>query len=101
MGECTKCRKFYELKNGDCVPTGKNPFCKPGSCECGTGKCLECKKGYFLDNNGICTEIAQNCKEYSTQDGSCITCDEGFDVSKGKCVKQSAVGGNMDCKEES
>ncbi len=43
-------------------------------------------EGYFLDNNNICIEIAQNCANYSQLTGKCTECMAGFELTHGQCT---------------
>ena len=67
-GKCLTCRKYYTLKDGDCVPTGDNPRChmwnKEGQCEC----CYYHDRSY-LDNNNICSPKNLNCGQFDPQNG--------------------------------
>lgn len=49
-------------------------------------KCLECNKGYFIANNGVCTQVDILCKTYSLENGFCTGCYTGYVLSNSKCI---------------
>lgn len=93
---CTKCAPGHALRNfiGDdgeasskCVECPTEDGCET----CGGNKCLTCRPGYFLTEDGLCHE----CK--AAQDG-CELCDNMY-----TCQKCSAIGflldpGTNECK---
>jgi len=58
--------------------------------------CVECEKGYFVAQGGICTEVMPACLSYEMIGGACLTCTVGFLPSNGVCVKVRDVTPN--CK---
>ena len=124
-GICVQCKSGYNLtKNNNCAKScgegaywgGKTEdrclLCQKKSkgcseCEDVTGRCKNCKEGYFLGLSGVCQKNCtknqywkegdetvcldcQNqtefCSECDTVTGACEKCFGGFDLLKGACI---------------
>ena len=73
-----------------------------------TRSCKSCNKGYYLPNiNGIlpthCEECFEGCNECYLEVESnfinCTSCDEGYKLFNGKCIKDCNIGENEKCLE--
>lgn len=51
-----------------------------------TGKCLSCKDRYYMYVPlSLCLPVSPLCKDYSTVNGVCLSCVDGFTLSLGQC----------------
>ena len=73
-----------------------------------TRSCKSCNKGYYLPKiNGIlpthCDECVEGCNECYLEEESnfinCTSCDEGYKLFNGKCIKDCNIGENEKCLE--
>ena len=49
------------------------------------GGCLNCSRGFFLDNNSVCKQVNPLCKGADLK-GLCIDCYPGYTLVSGACV---------------
>jgi len=88
-GDCTKCFKGYDLKNGTCVFSDSNNA-KPSDLGCGSWdwdnqKCLKCSNNWFLNQDNVCVPVSDQCKTH-IESGDCDSCYAGYDLKSGKCL---------------
>jgi len=79
--QCKKCNSGYYLNGSTCE------ICPAGHKCDGINKNTCSEKTYSLAGSEECTDCTQNCKECNSTTGACQTCDEGYLISKEKCVK--------------
>jgi hypothetical protein len=91
-GECTKCYKGYDLKDGDCV---WSPFNDQGAADEGCAKwdwdnqvCLQCSERYIMTKSG-CKRVSDHCADWDNAWGECTKCYKGYDLKDGECVWSS------------
>ena len=97
---CIQCKKGYIYNNGEC-------YCPIDYCErCSENGCLKCNVGYFYNSNTKkceknttkieCYDL--NCDIcFSTEEGSCKQCKNGYTSKKGKCIKLANLNENGEC----
>lgn len=63
--QCTSCAANFQLISGVCQAcNGPNP----------NFPCLNCPLGMYVDNQGRCQPVNQNCGSYNSANGLCLTC---------------------------
>lgn len=97
-GLCDSCWQGYTQISGKCeiesqvnAQSGANtdPYCVKiqGS------SCIECSKGYFLNQASKCEQLDPMCKTHYMNNGKCESCYQGFLLQNGKCesVRQKSI----------
>lgn len=82
-GSCTSCLPRYITYNNLCVLNASILNCL--SYDIRTYTCLSCVRGYFLNNNAICTMLPSNCAT-ANSNGACLSCLQGYQLSSNTCV---------------
>jgi hypothetical protein len=94
-GACLSCYSGYALNNGNCyvsqnqssgqtqTSVSSDPNClKTGQ----NGQCLQCSFRFFINSNGICQQVSDQCNTFSSN-GNCTLCYKGFVLlSNGACT---------------
>ena len=97
---CTQCKNGYFNFLGDC-------YCLIEYClKCTDSGCEKCATNYSYNAaSGNCEKneveiecFDQNCETcFSTEEGGCEECKEGYTLKKGACMKLPEVDSNGDC----
>ena len=88
-GVCTGCVYGYLLTNSNCIATSiimNNRWCS----DFNGSTCTNCRNGYYIGSNGICTVVSSVCNTYDMNDGDCLSCFTGNALSNGTCIKTSS-----------
>ena len=85
-GLCTSCYKGYDLKNGQCSITSSNA--NPPDLGCATWDwnrkvCLTCSSRFVFNTQGACIPVSDNCNQYNSVSGACISCYKGYSLVNG------------------
>ncbi|KAL7721774.1 Protein serine/threonine kinase [Entamoeba marina] len=90
--ECVRCGGGEVNSDGTCNEKIDVELCTEYAT---SGICVSCEEGYYVQGYSIgyqtCSSCPSNCKK-CTSDGltvECILCDNGFEISNGRCVKSS------------
>ncbi|KAL7722339.1 Serine/threonine kinase [Entamoeba marina] len=90
--ECVRCGGGEVNSDGTCDEKIDVELCTEYAT---SGICVSCEEGYYVQGYSIgyqtCSSCPSNCKK-CTSDGltvECILCDNGFEISNGRCVKSS------------
>jgi proprotein convertase subtilisin/kexin type 5 len=80
-GFCTGCYNGYTLSQGQCVSSSSNTA-SPSDAGCKTWDwnrqvCLECSSRWFFNSKGVCTQISDNCAQFSSS-GLCSACYKDY-----------------------
>ena len=91
-GACTSCFKGYHLNNGQCSVSSA---AGPTDLGCATWDwnnqvCLACSNRWFFNSNKVCTPVSNDCNQYNSISGACVTCFKGYSLSNGQCLVSSA-----------
>ncbi len=54
---------------------------------------MRCAERTFMNSNGQCQKINENCRTYNDFTGNCLTCYSGFSLKLGDCAKGSLQDG--------
>lgn len=81
-GVCTSCVNGFTLSNGLCVRFIIN--CQ--TVNPSTNLCQTCISGYYINSNGFCSQLPENCLTASPT-GSCLTCLPQFTLRNGLCIR--------------
>lgn len=76
-GACTSCYDGYQVKGTTCaliVPV--------------------CTDKQYLKNN-VCKNLPPNCPSFDTTTETCVSCDRGYHISNGRCVKTECPEGQV------
>jgi hypothetical protein len=89
-GNCLTCYNGYILNGNNCVLNDQavsgNPLCKTFN----GPTCIECANRAY-SRNGICTAVDNSCATWSSQNGQCLTCYNGFALQNGLCIALPAA----------
>ncbi len=86
--QCLFCNlnQLYYLKNGSCFQLDDSSCLTIDP----SGKCLECKSSFYLDQDqSKCLPISleiENCIQYATPN-SCLVCNTNYYMKNGQCEK--------------
>ena len=75
-GTCLSCKEGYEYINGKCNQYQSKTPCK---------QCNE--REYSLEGSGKCNQVDISCKTFDKKNGNCLTCEDGYGIINGKCIK--------------
>lgn len=104
--DCTECYDGYYfepqtgLDYGYCYQC-KSELCAQCELKSGVYKCLQCKPGYYLDDNNDCQKCYDTCLTCKgTGAAQCLTCQDGFfDESSGTQELHECVSCAPLCRE--
>lgn len=54
---------------------------------------MRCASRTFLNSEGKCEKVSEDCRTYNDFDGYCLSCYSGFALKSGKCVQDTVKGG--------
>ena len=94
--ECTACYDGYRVENGECVldensapPAGGDGFEEKDGCHSHdeAGNCLQCSFRYWMDEEGNCHQVDDQCESWNLENGHCTGCYHHYtlDEVEGKC----------------
>ena len=79
---CSKCQTNYTVENGYCVPCkGPNPHFP----------CQTCPFRFYVNFQGLCTKVSQQCDAYHPSSGLCTSCRSGRKPENGICCPPGQV----------
>lgn len=88
---CTTCYTGFSLVNGSCTISDS---ASPSDPNCRTfdsnNLCLNCSKGFYFNQNKVCTQINSNCRSFDLTSLVCTACYSGYDLNAGECVASNA-----------
>jgi len=80
----------FALVNGSCIvqiSSSSDPNCKLFDSD---SKCVNCSRGFYFNNNHVCTEIDPKCKSFNIETLICGACYSGYELSGNTCVISSS-----------
>lgn len=84
---CDSCKDGFTSEIVDGKVTGNCLSCPENCDKCiDTSKCVNCKSGFGLSNDGLCTiKCPLNCEDCT--ENECLECESGFNFVNGKCIE--------------
>ena len=87
-GKCKSCYKGYVIEGKSCI---RDPyeFAPSKDSLCAEWKdrvCLKCAERAYFNDYDKCVAVSDFCKTWDVFDGQCLSCYDGYDLQKGKCV---------------
>jgi hypothetical protein len=83
---CTSCYLGFTLVNGSCsvsdATSPSDPNCKSFD---SNNVCITCSKGYYFNQNKVCTQVNSECKTFDYTKLVCTACYNGYDLVAGNC----------------
>lgn len=97
-GNCLSCYNGYSLNEnmGTCLLSLKDPNCRSYISN-SQDVCTKCSLRFYLGNNGLCTSVNINCKDYNINNGACTNCYPGFKLVGKNCIPGSDQ--DINCNE--
>ncbi len=83
-GDCLTCYDGFTLEKAKCIPLTKQSRCKLYDFQ---NVCVDCEKGWFVAQGGVCKEVPSVCLTYQMAGGACVTCQVGYWQVNGVCGK--------------
>ena len=91
-GECKECTKYDE----QCIECDKEKCsrCLDGYRLNDEGKCskIDCEQNQVIDENGLCVDSIDYCKENSILNSICLDCESNYSPDNlGKCISNEIL----------
>lgn len=92
LGNCLSCYGGYTLINGSCVisttsaQTNSDPNCAQHDAN---NVCTSCYYRYYLNVQKVCVAVSDQCNNFDSSSGNCLSCYGGYTLTNGSCVISS------------
>lgn len=81
------------MSGNNCIVDTNNQAGDPNCASYVSGICVKCVPKSFMNSNGKCQAVNQNCQTYSNLNGACLTCYSGFSLNNGQCLQSQITNG--------
>ena len=81
-GICQSCYQGYTIVDNCCKLADQDTGCA----EWNGNVCKRCSKRWWMNANGVCAPVGDQCATWNDVTGECLTCYGGYILNNGQCI---------------